>query len=246
VSRPGSVPHGRESEYACAVNVVDAALIGGFVGALVVSVLGVLVAWRERGHDLRVRTLEHEHRLRRATLEDAARLRDARVARLTAEAKELARALFDLERLALLMQWGESADKEEMRRLELSARTRFESARAGLTLDPDGARLTAMFESLTIEIARYQSMVQSHRVFVEARAVQQAIDHAAEMEVQRGRVVEGVTAALDDARLLLASIAVPVESPPAVAPAGEVPQRPAAAVRPIDEPTSGLPVPDAG
>jgi hypothetical protein len=240
------------------VNVVEAALVGGLVGALIVSVLGTLLAWRERrhntaegrsqrAHDLRVRRLEHEHHLQRAALEDAALLRDARVARLAEEAKELARALFDLERLALLMQWGESADKDEMKRLELSARTRFESARAGLTLDPDGARLTAMFESLTVEIARYQSKVNSHRVFVEARAVQQAIDHAAEMEVQRARVVEGVTAALGEARLLLTSVAVPVEPPSAAASGGEIAVRPSADARPVETEASGLPAtPEAG
>src|SRR6266700_4622862 len=198
------------TRYACAVNVVEWALVGGFVGALVVSVVSALVAWREgrhgaaegrsqRAHDLEVRTLEHEHQLQRTALEDAARLRDARVARLTEDARELARALFDLDRLALLMQWGDSADKAEMKRLELSARTRFESARAGLTLDPDGARLTAMFESLTVEIAKYQSMLQSHRVLVEARAVEQVIDHAAQMEVQNKKVAEGVTAAVGEA-----------------------------------------------
>src|SRR6266700_2710989 len=167
------------TRYACAVNVVEWALVGGFVGALVVSVVSALVAWRERrhgaaegrsqrAHDLEVRTLEHEHQLQRTALEDAARLRDARVARLTEDARELARA-------------------------------RFESARAGLTLDPDGARLTAMFESLTVEIAKYQSMLQSHRVLVEARAVEQVIDHAAQMEVQNKKVAEGVTAAVGEA-----------------------------------------------
>src|SRR6266545_2272748 len=202
--------------YPCPVNAIEAALVGGFVGAVVVSVVTALVAWgqrlhdaeegrRLRAHDLEVRMLEHQHQLRRAALDDAARLRDARVARLSEDAKELARALFDLERLALLMQWGESADKAEMQRLEMSARTRFESARAGLTLDADGGRLTATFESLTGAIAKYQSMLQSHRVLVEARAVQQAVDHAAEMEVQRGKVVEGVTAALRETQVLLES-----------------------------------------
>src|SRR5437879_3014045 len=107
---PGAM-RGR-AEYACAVNVVEAALVGGLVGGLLVSVLGALVAWRERhrdaaeardqrAHDLQMRVLEHEHHLQRAALEDAARLRDLRVARLTEEARELARALFDLEQLAL-------------------------------------------------------------------------------------------------------------------------------------------------
>ena len=101
------------AEYACAVNVVEAALVGGLVGGLLVSVLGALVAWRERhrdaaeardqrAHDLQMRVLEHEHHLQRAALEDAARLRDLRVARLTEEARELARALFDLEQVVVI------------------------------------------------------------------------------------------------------------------------------------------------
>lgn len=223
---------------------IEAALIGGLVGALVVAALGVLAGWRQRTHDLELRRLEHRHQLERAALEDAARLRDARVARLSEDAKELARALFDLERLALVMQWGESADRAEMQRLETSARARFESARAGLTLDPDGGRLAETFTSLTAEIAKYQSMLQSHRVLVEARAVQQAVDHAEELEAQRGRVVEGITRALHDAQALLASVAVPVRP----ADAGETPGegRGAAAAQQAPDrpalPDSGLPV----
>ncbi len=246
------------TRYACAVNVVEWALVGGFVGALVVSVVSALVAWRERrhgaaegrsqrAHDLEVRTLEHEHQLQRTALEDAARLRDARVARLTEDARELARALFDLDRLALLMQWGDSADKAEMKRLELSARTRFESARAGLTLDPDGARLTAMFESLTVEIAKYQSMLQSHRVLVEARAVEQVIDHAAQMEVQHKKVAEGVTAALGETRVLLGSVAVPIEPAPGAAPAGEAAENRAPETPSVETAAFGVPpVPETG
>ncbi len=233
------------------MNAIEAALIGGLVGALIVSGLGALLAWRQGQHDLRVRMLEHRHLLHRAALEDAARLRDARYNRLRDDARELAGALFDLERLALLMQWGESADEGEMRRLELSARARFEAARAGLTLDPDGVRLTATFESLTGEIAKYQSMLQSHRVLVEARAVQQAVDHADEMEAQRARVVDGITAALRETQVLLESVAVPVQAPP---PAAAARDEAAASERAGDEaagpaaaeigalPESGLPV----
>lgn len=239
------------------MNVVEAALVGGLVGALFVSVLGVLLAWRERrhnteevrdqrAHDLKLRMLEHDHHLQRAALEDAARLRDARVARLTVEAKELALALYDLERLALLMQWGESADKDEMKRLELSARTRFESARAGLTLDPAGGSLTTMFESLTVEIARYQAMAQSHRVLVEARAVQQAIDHAGEMEVQRARVVEGVTDALGEARRLLASVAVPMEALSSATSGADAAAPPAADAQRVEAPLGLSSAPHGG
>jgi hypothetical protein len=206
------------------VNPVEAALIGGFLGALLASGLNVLLAWGQRkqaasesrlqrAHDLEMGTLAHRHQLRRAVLEDAARLRDARLARLREDAKELTRALFDLERLALLMQWGESADKEEMKRVELVARARFESARAGLTLDPDGGRLTTAFASLTREIEQYQSMLQSHRVLIEARVVQQVIEHADQMEAQRRKVVDGITAALQETQALLESVAVPVEAP---------------------------------
>ena len=76
----------------------------------------------QRAHDLEMSALAHRHQLQRAVLEDAGRLRDVRLARLREDAKELTRALFELERLALLMQWGESADKDEMKRVELAAR----------------------------------------------------------------------------------------------------------------------------
>ena len=199
------------------------------MGALIMGAIGVLIDWRraqrdaeesqkQRAHDLEVRILEQHHQVQHAILVDAARLRDARLARLNEDAKELARALFDLERLALLMQWGQSSDAAEIERLETSARVRFQSARAGLTLDPDGVRLTATFESLTREIAKYQSMLQSHRVLVEARAVQEVVDHAERMEAQRGEVVVAITAALNEIQSLLESIAVPVQAPPAPAP----------------------------
>ncbi len=210
------------------MNPIEAALIGGFVGALIMAAIDVVIDWRrgqrdadesqrQRAHDLEVRSLEQHHQVQRAILEDAARLRDARFARLSEDAKELARALFDLERLALLMQWAQSSDSAEMERLETSARIRFQSARAGLTLDPDGARLTAMFESLTREISQYQSMLQSHRVLVQARAVQQVVDHLDQMEAQRGKVVGAITAALNEIQDLLESIAVPVQAPAAPA-----------------------------
>ncbi len=206
------------------MNVIEAALIGGFVGAVIVSAIGILVDWRrvrnqseerqrERAHSLEVRVLEQRHQLRQAGMEDAARLRDARFARLNQDARELAMALFDLERLARLLQWGQSADRAEMDRLEMSAHARFESARAGLTLDPDGARLTATFESLTGDIEQYKSMLQSHHVLVEARAVDQVVAHADQMEAQRAKVVEGIMAAVRETQSLLESVAVPIEAP---------------------------------
>ena len=199
------------------------------MGALIIAAIGVLVDWhraqrdaeqsqKQRAHDMEVRILEQHHQVQHAIMEDAARLRDARFARLNEDAKELARALFDLERLALLMQWGQSSDAAEIERLDTSARVRFQSARAGLTLDPEGARLTATFESLTREIAQYQSMLQSHRVLVEARAVQEVVDHADRMEAHRGEVVAAITAALNEIQSLLESIAVPIHAPPALAP----------------------------
>ncbi len=182
---------------------------------------------RQRAHDLEVRLLEQHHQVQRALIEDAARLRDARYARLSEDARELARALFDLERLAVLLQWAQPADKAEMERLETSARVRFQSARAGLTLDPEGARLTATFETLTQEIGRYQSMLQSHRVLVEARAVEQVVDHLDQMEAQRNKVVAGITTALNEIQGLLQSVAVPVEAPSTAPPAQFVTSEPA-------------------
>ena len=180
------------------MNGLESALIGGFVGALIVSAVDILLDWlraqrgagesqRQRAHDLEVLILEQYRQMQQAALQDAARLRDGRLARLNDDARELARALFDLERLALLMQWGRSADSAELERLEVSAHAHFESARAGLMLDPDGATLTASFESLTREIAQYQSMIQSHRVLVEARAVEQVVEHADQLRCSAPR-----------------------------------------------------------
>ena len=224
------------------MNAIEAALVGGFVGAVIVSAVNALAGWyralyradesqRQREHQMRVLVLEQHHQLQQAAMQDAARLRDARLARLNEDAKELARALFDLERLALLMQWGRSADRAEMERVEMSARTHFESARAGLTLDPDGARLTTTFESLTRDIAQYQSMMQGHRVLVEARAVEQVVEHADQMEAQRGKVVEGITAAMRETQAVLKSVAVPADAPKVPEP----PSRPAAGVEAIPE-----------
>lgn len=215
------------------MNGLEAALAGGFVGAVIMAAIAVVLDWQrarhsaserrgERAHDLAVLNLEHDHRLREAAMHDAVRLRDARLARLNDDAKELARALFDLERLALLMQWARAGDTAELERLEMSARAHFESARAGLTLDPDGARLAATFQSITREIVQYQAMVQSHRVLIEARAVEQAVDHADQLEVQRTKVVEGITAAIAEAQGMLKSAAVPIEAPgPASRPASD-------------------------
>jgi len=213
-------------EYASVVDGLQAALIGGFVGALVISALNLLLDWqrgqrsadeiqKQRAHDLEVLVLEHYHQMQQAATQDSVRLRDSRIARLHDDARELARALFDLERLALLMQWGRSADGAELERLEVSAHAHFESARAGLTLDPAGARLTASFESLTSEIAQYQSMIQSHRVLVEARAVEQVVEHAEQLEAQRAKVVEGIKAAIGETMGVLKSVAVAIEAPKA-------------------------------
>jgi Flp pilus assembly pilin Flp len=219
----------RPARYASGVDAIEAALIGGFVGAVIVSAIQVLLAWRQarhnasesqkqRAHELELRILEQHQHAEQLALEDAARLRDARFVRLNEDAKELARALFDLERLALLMQWGQSADRAEMDRVELSARARFESARAGLTLDPDGVRLTALFESLTRDIAQYQSMSHSHRVLVDARAVEQVVEHTEQMEMQRAKVIEGITVAIRETQSLLESVLVPIQAPAAPAP----------------------------
>jgi hypothetical protein len=208
------------------VNPLEAALVGGFVGGLIMSAVAILLDWqrarrgadereRQRTHELEVLNLEQRHQLELTAMQDAARLRDARFARLNDDARELARALFDLERLALLMQWGRPEDDRELERLETSARAHFESARAGLTLDPDGTRLTDTFESITREIAQYQSMIRSHRVLVEARAVEQVVDHAEQMQAQRGRVVDGINVAISQAQGMLKSAAAPVEAPTA-------------------------------
>lgn len=214
--------------------------MGGFVGGLVISAVAVILDWRRarsaavegqrrRTHELQVLSLEQRHQLELAAMNDAARLRDARFARLNEDAKELARALFDLERLALLMQWGRPEDDRELEHLEASARAHFESARAGLTLDPDGGRLTGTFESITREIAQYQSMIRSHRVLVEARAIEQAVDHADQMQAQRDKVVDGINVALRQIQSMLTSAVVPVEVPTAPLSMDEKASTPAAA-----------------
>ena len=210
--------------YASVVMELGVALVGGFVGAVIVAGFGILLdlhrtnrdadeGLKQRAHELEVLVLEQYHKMQQAALQDAARLRDARVARLNDDARELARALFDLERLALLMQWGRSADSLEMERVEMSAHAHFESARAGLMLDPDGARLTATFESLMRDIAQYQSMLQSHRVLVDARAVEQVVEHADQLEVQRTKVTESIRAAVGETQEVLKSVGVPIEAP---------------------------------
>ncbi len=206
------------------MNGAEAALVGGFVGAVIMSALAMILdarrarrsadeRRRERAHDLEVLTLEHDQRLQQAAMQDRARLRDARLSRLNDDAKALARALFDLERLALLMQWERPGDSAELERLEISARAHFESARAGLALDPDGARLATTFQSITREIAQYQSMIRSHRVLVEARAVEQVVEHADRLEAQRRRVHDGIMAAVGETQSMLKSAAVPVDAP---------------------------------
>jgi len=241
-------------DYASVVSGIEAALVGGLVAAIIMSALAVILdsqrarrtadeRQRERAHDLATLALEHSHQLRQAVIQDAARLRDARLARLNEDAKELARALFDLERLALLMQWGRPGDNVEMERLEMSARGHLESARAGLTLDPDGARLAATFQSITGEIAQYQSLMQSHRVLVEARAVEQVVEHADQLEKQRAKVVEGIMAAVTEIQSMLKAAAVPVEAPRSAEPvdqtAGDEP--PMARVAPKMELSPGPP-----
>lgn len=60
---------------------------------------------------------------------------------------------------------------------------------------------------------QYQSMIQSHGVLVQVHAVEQVVELADQMEVQRTRVVESITAAVAETQSMLKSAAVPIEAP---------------------------------
>jgi hypothetical protein len=112
----------------------------------------------------------------------------------------------------LLLQWGRDHRRPEREDAEHSARERYERARAGLALDPDGRRLEQLFTRLSQEIAQYEAMLESQRVLVEARVGQQAIDHAARIEEQRKLVLDGIDGSILEVGNLLATIQRPVET----------------------------------
>jgi hypothetical protein len=89
------------------------------------------------------------------------------------------------------------------------AAAHFESARARPTLGPDGARLTGNCESITREIVLYWPMIQGRRVLVKARAVEQAVDHADQIQGQRAEGSRWHRRRDQRNRALLKSVAVP-------------------------------------
>ena len=123
--------------------------------------------------------------------------------------------LFDLQRAMLLLQWGREHRRAEREDLEATARRRYEKARAGLALDPDGLQLERAFVRLTEEIARYESMLESQRALVEARIGDQAIDHAGKIEEQRNLVLEDIDRTIRQVGDVLNEIALgePVDRP---------------------------------
>jgi len=131
------------------------------------------------------------------------------MARLREDGRELTMALFDLQRAMLLLQWGREHKKSERESLEETAWRRYERARAGLALDPDGQKLAKAFMGLSDGIAKYESMLESQRALVEARVGQEAIDHAAKVEEQRKFVLDGIDDTIKRVGDLLSEIARP-------------------------------------
>lgn len=183
--------------------------IGAIVASIVQSFASMWITHRQQDADRLERTSVRAHELELRRLEDERRLRDARLDRLRKDGRELTMALFDLERVMLLLQWGRDHRKSEREDLEQSARRRYEKARAGLALDPDGQKLEEAFVRLSDDIARYESMLESQRALVEARVGEQAIDHAAKVEEQRKLVLDGIDDTIKQVGDVLTEIARP-------------------------------------
>jgi hypothetical protein len=186
--------------------------IGAIVASVVQSFSTAWVAGEQRRAERLERVATRAHELEQERREDERQLRDARLGRLRDDARELTQALFDLQRVMLYLQWGRDHRRPEREGLEQSARERYERARAGLALDPDGRRLEALFTKLSSEIAQYETMLESQRALVEARTGQQAIEHAAKLEEQRKLVLDEVDEAVREVGTVLADIERPVET----------------------------------
>ena len=191
------------------LTVLGIVAIGAIVASLIQSFASMWIARRQQvaEHIERAAARAHELELRR--WEDDRRLREGRIDRLREDGRELTMALFDLQRAMLLLQWGRDHMKSERESLEETARRRYERARAGLALDPDGQKLERAFLRLSDGIAQYESMLESQRALVEARVGQEAIDHAAKVEEQRKKVLDGIDDTIRQVGDLLADVARP-------------------------------------
>jgi hypothetical protein len=183
--------------------------IGAIVASVIQSIASVWIARQQHRLERLERAAARVHELDLRRWEDERQLRDGRLDRLRKDGRELTMALFDLQRAMLLLQWGRDHRKSERESLEETAWRRYERARAGLALDPDGQRLEKAFVRLSDGIAQYEAMLESQRALVEARVGQEAIDHAGKVEAQRKLVMDGIDKTIREVGDLLSEIARP-------------------------------------
>jgi len=191
------------------LTVLGIVAIGAIVAGVVQSFASMWIARHQQAAERAERAAARAHELELRRWEDEQRLREARMARLREDGRELTMALFDLQRVMLLLQWGRDHAKSERESLEETAWRRYERARAGLAMDPDGQKLAQAFMGLSDGIARYESMLESQRALVEARVGQEAIDHAAKIEEQRKLVLDGIDDTIKRVGDLLSEIGRP-------------------------------------
>jgi len=191
------------------LTVLGIVAIGAIVAGVVQSFASMWIARHQQAAERAERAAARAHELELRRWEDEQRLRETRMARLREDGRELTMALFDLQRAMLLLQWGREHKKSERESLEETAWRRYERARAGLALDPDGQKLAKAFMGLSDGIAKYESMLESQRALVEARVGQEAIDHAAKVEEQRKLVLDGIDDTIKRVGDLLSEIARP-------------------------------------
>jgi len=191
------------------LTVLGIVAIGAIVAGVVQSFASMWIARHQQAAERAERAAARAHELELRRWEDEQRLRETRMARLREDGRELTMALFDLQRAMLLLQWGRDHKKSERESLEETAWRRYERARAGLALDPDGQTLAKAFMGMSDGIAKYESMLESQRALVEARVGQEAIDHAAKVEEQRKLVLDGIDDTIKRVGDLLSEIARP-------------------------------------
>jgi len=191
------------------LTVLGIVAIGAIVAGVVQSFASMWIARHQQAAERAERAAARAHELELRRWEDEQRLRETRMARLREDGRELTMALFDLQRAMLLLQWGRDHKKSERESLEETAWRRYERARAGLALDPDGQKLAKAFMGMSDGIAKYESMLESQRALVEARVGQEAIDHAAKVEEQRKLVLDGIDDTIKRVGDLLSEIARP-------------------------------------
>src|SRR5215813_2949715 len=136
------------------LTVLGIVAIGAIVAGVVQSFASMWIARHQQAAERAERAAARAHELELRRWEDEQRLRETRMARLREDGRELTMALFDLQRAMLLLQWGREHKKSERESLEETAWRRYERARAGLALDPDGQNLAKAFMGLSDGIGR--------------------------------------------------------------------------------------------